>query len=93
MWKYLNNAEEMDSEEMIRDIINIEMENRFTAKNKHIFKLNIGEMDGESENVQENIPNMVLKRNEMELEVWSKDDDQTKSFVGVTRPVLWQDFI
>ena len=28
----------------------------------------------------------------MELEVWCKDKENN-SFVGVTRPVLWQDFV
>ena len=50
------------------------------------------EMDGDFESVQESVADKVLAREEMELEVWSKDKNQN-SFVAVTRPVLWQDFV
>ena len=46
--------------------------------------------DGNVEQVNENISDRVLNRHEMELEIWSKEE---LGFVGVTRPVLWQDFV
>lgn len=45
--------------------------------------------DGEIDQVLDNIPDMILKRDEMELEVWCKNENDKIGFVGVTRPVLW----
>ena len=46
--------------------------------------------DGNVEQVNENIANKVVQREEMELEIWSKDE---LGFVAVTRPLLWQEFV
>ena len=62
---------------------------------KYLHEKDEKEIEGSAESPQQiydNIADMVLERDEMELQVWCQDE-KTSNFVGVTRPVLWQDFV
>lgn len=50
------------------------------------------ELDGEHEFVQTDVADRIENRAEMRLEVWCKDKNEN-SFVGLTRPMLWQDLL
>lgn len=58
---------------------------------KYLHEKDEKEIEGSAESPQQiydNIADMVLERDEMELQVWCQDE-KTSNFVGVTRPVLW----